>query len=118
MAKRVRLSDDAGTNWYTLPGNSAELANEAGEIADTVFGQNYSSAQTGMLGWTLSANGLYKGFAGYVAKIMKSGTPTAMTAEPMALVSGKTYQVTNAAKRTFSRTAALTFLGNAIAISN
>lgn len=114
MAKRVRVSDDAGSNWYTLPGNTAELSSEAGEIDDTIFGQNFGSTQSGLIGTTINANALYKGFAGYQAKIMKSGTSTLMTAEAMSLVSGKTYQITAATKRLFDRTASLIVYDNAV----
>lgn len=103
MAKRIRLSDDDGANWYTLPGSSGELSSEAGELDDTVFGQNFSSTFPGINGWTINANARYKGYAGYQAKILKTGTSTTMTTEPMSLVSGKTYQVTDAAKRLFDR---------------
>jgi hypothetical protein len=37
--------------------------------------------------------------AGYSAKLYRSGTSTAMTAEATTLVTGKTYRITNAAKR-------------------
>lgn len=106
MAKRVRVSDDGGSTLYTLPGNTAELTFEGGELDDTIFGQDFSSTQSGLIGWTISANGLYKGFAGYVAKILKSGSPTTMTAEAMSLVSGKTYKVAAASKQMFDRNAA------------
>lgn len=108
MAKRVRVSDDNGSTWHTLPGNTAELSFEAGDIEDTIFGQNYSSTQTGLIGWTISANGLYKGFAGYVATIMRAGTSTALTNEPMSKVSGQVYQVTDATKRVLNRAVPLT----------
>ena len=65
VAKRVRLSDDAGSNWYTLPGSTAELRNEAGEIPDTVFGQVFASAEVGLIEGMITSNALYKGFAGY-----------------------------------------------------
>lgn len=117
MAKRVRISADGGTTWNTLPGNTADFKNEAGDIVDTVFGQEYKSGQTGLLTGSMTANSLYKGFAGYVAKIKKAGTSTVLTTEAMSLVAGKTYQVTSAAKRTFNRGVALTFFDNAIAVS-
>lgn len=103
MAKRVRLSDDDGSTWSTLPGNTASISNEAGEIDDTIFGQNFASTQTGLIGWTVSANGLYKGFAGYVAKLLKIGMATSMTGEATTLVSGKTYQITATTKRIWDR---------------
>jgi len=98
-AKRIRLSDDSGSNWYTMPGNAGAINNEAGQLDDTVFGQNWSSIQSALIGWSVSANGLYKGFAGYVATIKEAGTTTSMTAEAASLVSGKTYQIDDITKR-------------------
>jgi hypothetical protein len=108
MAKRVRISDDGGTSWYTLPGNTAELSSEAGDLDDTIFGQDFSSTQSGLIGWTISANGLFKGFAGYVAKILKPGTPTAMTAEPMGQIgTSLTFEITDPSKNVWNRHAEL-----------
>jgi hypothetical protein len=120
MAKRVRVSDDSGATWYTLPGNTAELTDEAGDIKDTIYGQDYASSQTGLIATAIKANGLYKGFAGYVATLKKSGTPTTLTDEPMSLVSGKTYKVTDATKQCFDRNTALSFKddGSALDPSN
>ena len=109
MAKRVRISDDSGSTWYTLPGNTAELSSEAGDIDDTIFGQDFSSTQTGLIGWTVAANGLYKGFAGYVATIKKSGSSTTFTNEAMTLVSGKTYKITDEVKNNWDHTATFVF---------
>lgn len=117
MAKTVRVSDDGGSNWYTLPGNQGELTHEANEIEDTIFGQSFESRFPGIINWTVDANGLYKGYAGYVAKILKSGTPTSMTGEAMSLVSGKTYQVTASTKRTFDKDSSITVLDNASPVS-
>lgn len=117
MAKRVRVSDDAGSNWYTLPGNSGERNSEAGDIEDTIFGQDYASSQTGLIAHKVNANGLYKGFAGYVAVIKKSGTPTAMTNEAMSLVSGKTYKTTAATKNVWSRLTVPTIKDNAVTVA-
>lgn len=99
-AKRVRVSDDSGATWHTLPGNTAELSNEAGDLDDTIFGQLFKSTQPGLLQSQVTANGLYKGFAGYVVDIYKQAdTSSAMTDQAMNLVSGKTYEVTDATKR-------------------
>ena len=67
MPKTVDLSDDNGVQWHSLPGGTGELTSEAASIDDTIFGQTYQSNQPGLIGWTVTANGLYKGFAGYVA---------------------------------------------------
>jgi len=109
MAKRIRISDDSGSNWYTLPGNSGEFRNSAGEIVDTVFGQDWKSGQPGMLSWSIIANAIYKGYAGYVAVIKKQGSTTSMTAESMSLVSGKTYQIDAAAKQVWDHSVSLVF---------
>ena len=117
MAKRVRISADDGTAWYTLPGNTAEMSNEAGELDDTIFGQDFSSTFPGLIGWTINANGLFKGYAGYVTTIKKAGTSTVMTAEPMSLVAGKTYQITAATKRMMNRAVTTSVLDNAVAVA-
>jgi len=107
-AKSVRVSAD-GISWFTLPGNSGEWNDEAEQIDDTIFGQTFSSTQPGLITWTSNAQAFYKGFAGYVASIKSSGTPTAITDEPMTLVSGKTYRVTDRTKNALDYTKAITF---------
>ena len=117
MAKRIRLSSDGGTVFYTLPGNSGELRNEAGEIVDTVFGQEFQSTQPGLIGWSITSNALYKGFAGYVATIKRVGTSTAIVGGGMTLVTGKTYRITNAAHTIWDRNATLTVKDNAVTVA-
>lgn len=102
MAKRIQISPDS-TNWYTFPGNKGDMNHTAGDIKDTVFGQDYESGQSGMISWNVSCNGLFKGFAGYVTKIKKSGTPTVFTGEATTLVSGKTYKIAAATKNVWDR---------------
>lgn len=97
--KKFNISIDAGVTWQTFPGDTAELQLNGTNINDTVFGANYQSGQPGIINWNMSANGFYKGFAGYVAKLNQGGTPTVITAEACTLVSGKTYRITNAAHR-------------------
>ena len=53
---------------------------------------------------------------GHAATVKKSGTSTVFTGEAFTLVSGNTYQITDAAKRVWDRTASFTFYGNSIAI--
>ena len=114
MAKRIRISADNGTTWTTLPGNSGEISNEAGTIDDTIFGQNWQSQQAGLIDWTISANGLYKGFAGYVGTVFKQGTSTVMTAEATTQVgSTKTWQITSTAKRNLNPAVAVSVLVSA-----
>jgi hypothetical protein len=113
-AKVITISIDGGTTNRTLPGNSGELANDAGSIDDTIFGQDFKSSQTGLISWSIKANGLYKGFAGYVAKILKSGTTTAFTDEAMSVVSGKTYKIDAATKNVWDRNVPITVEDNAV----
>jgi predicted secreted protein len=117
MAKRIRISDDNGTNWYTLPGNQGELSNEAGTVDDTIFGQDWQSQQSTLVNWSVSANALYKGFAGYLEVISKSGTATAMTDEACSLVSGKIYRITAATKRVLDPATAVVVKDNAVAVN-
>ncbi|MGD9727680.1 MAG: hypothetical protein AB7L09_21180 [Nitrospira sp.] len=120
-AKRIRVSPDNGSNWYTLPGNQGELRNEAGQIVDTIFGQSFESNQPGLIVTDIMANGLFKGFAGYVAVLKQSsGAAVAMNDEATTLLSGKTYQITNAAHRIIDRATAIVVEDNAtpVAASN
>jgi len=116
VAKEVLISGDGGTTYFTLPGGSGEWNDEADQIEDTIFGQTFASTQPGLITWTSNANALYKGFAGYVAKLMSSGTATAMTAEAMSLVTGKTYRVTDNTKSVISFAHAYTFKDNGVAV--
>lgn len=117
MSKRVQISDDAGATWFTFPGNKADKSLTASDINDTIFGADYQSGQTGMITSEMSCNGLFKGFAGYVSKIMKSGTATTFTASGMTLVTGKTYKMTLATQNIWDRKTAVTILDNAVAVS-
>lgn len=58
--------------------------------------------------------------AGYASHIYKEGTPTAMVGEALSLVTGKTYRITNRAKRLLDPTVAITVYDNAspVAASN
>lgn len=115
-AKEVLVSAD-GSTWYTLPGGTGEWSDEGDQINDTIFGQTFQSTQPGLITWNANANALYKGFAGYVASIKRSGTPTTLTNEACSLVSGKTYQITNTAKRVLDPDTAVVVKGNAVTIS-
>ncbi len=114
MAKKVTVSTDAFVTNNTLPGNSAELSFEGGEIEDTIFGQDFGSNEIGLLGWSVSANGLYKGFAGYVATIKKPGTSTSMTTESMSVETGQIFQIDSVTKQIFDRATTMTIFDNAV----
>ncbi len=102
-AKTISLSSDGGTTYFVLPGNSGELRNDGAEIDDTIFGANFRSNFPGLINWGVTANGIYKGFAGYEVDISEIGTASVFTAESMTLVSGKTYRIDDATKEIWDR---------------
>ena len=117
MAKRIRLSSD-DTTYDTLPGSSGEISNEAGQLQDTIFGQDFSSNFPGLIGWQVQANGLFKGIAGYQVGLKITGTSTSMTDEAMALVSGKTYQISDSAKEIIDRSTTIVIEDNSVAVAS
>lgn len=102
-AKQVLLSADDIT-YYLLPGGTGEFSRNGQAITDTIFGQTYKSELTGPISWGINANAIYKGYVGYQATIKKIGSPTVAAGEAFTLVSGKTYQINNVAKRVWDRT--------------
>lgn len=98
-AKRIRVSNDSGSTWWTLPGSQGDKTTERNKVTDTIFGQDYESQFSALGQGQITANSFFKGVAGYVAKILQSGTSTAMASEACALVSGKTYKISAAAKQ-------------------
>lgn len=113
-AKRIRISTDAGTTWFTLPGSSGEKRTESTSFNDTVFGQSFQSEDLSLLMASISGNSYFKGVAGYTASVKISGTSTVMTAEPTALVTGKTYRIVSAAKRMIDYNSPITVLVTAV----
>lgn len=116
-AKTVQVSDDNGSNWYTLPGNSGEFSDEAGSLDDTIFGQLFQSGQPNLIGWSVNANALFKGFAGYTVDIKKTGTPTTMTDEAMSSIATDTYQVTASTKRILDPDTTIVVEDNNVAVA-
>lgn len=112
--KRITVSSDAGTTNYTLPGNTGDTKNEVNAVVDTVFGQLFESDNATLSQWSVTANGIFKGVAGYNVSLKKGGTPTTMTAEACAQTAGQTYQVTDTTKRVISYEDALTVFDNAV----
>lgn len=113
-AKRIRVSVDNGVTYYTFPGSTGEKRTEMATVNDTIFGQEWSSEQPSIGQVQITANGFFKGVGGYQASVKKSGTSTAMTTEACALVSGKTYQITDTTKRVIDYAAALTVFDNGV----
>lgn len=102
-AKAVRISSDGGSTYVTLPGSQGSFNSNAESVDDTILGQTYSSTDIGLQGWSISSDGIFKGFSGYLAELKKVGTPVTFTAESMTLVSGKTYAIDDAAKEIWDR---------------
>lgn len=108
-AKVVQVSADNGSTWHTLPGGSGAFNNEASQIDDTIFGQEYQSNEVGLIGWSADANALYKGFAGYKCTLKQiSGSSSTMTGQAMSLVSGKTYKCADVTKNIWDKAATWT----------
>ncbi len=106
-AKKIQISTDGGTIYADLPGSEGSFEIDAEAIDDTILGNTYQSNEVGLVGWKVSSNGIFKGFAGYLAEIYEPGTPTGMTDEATTLVSGKTYQIDDITKRVLDRTVAI-----------
>lgn len=79
-AKTVQVSEN-GTDFFTLPGSTADLSVEGGQLDSTVFGNIFSQSETGLITWNVSANAMYRGFAGYKSSIRSTGSPTPITAD-------------------------------------
>ena len=113
-AKKIQVSDNSGTNYYTLPGSSGGLTLERATVNDTVFGQNFASMLASLGQWSVTANAYFKGVVGYIATIKKTGTATTMTSQAMSLVSGKTYQISDPTKRVISFADSLNVFDNGV----
>ena len=108
-AKIIQVSED-GVEWATLPGNTGDLNEEGNELTDTIFGQVFSSTQTGLINWSISANALYRGFAGYVSTVRATGEPAVFTDEEMSQVdSSQTWEIDSASTSVWSPETVPTF---------
>ena len=52
------------SSWDTLPGSTASVSRESGQITDTILGAGFDSTQVGLISWSYSGEAFYKGFAG------------------------------------------------------
>lgn len=110
MAKRIQVSDDAGSNWYTLPGNSGSINSDGQELNDTIFGHSFQSSEIGLISGQISSNAIYKGFAGYHCDIRQmAGSTTSFTGESTSQETGQIYVIDDATKDVWDHTQALTF---------
>lgn len=117
-AKVIRVSDDSGATWKTLPGATGSFDGDNETQDDTIFGNSYRSQEVGLLTWQMGANAFYKGFAGYLAEIYEPGTSTAFTDEAMALESGLIYAISDGTKDLWNRSVAIAVEDNAIAVAD
>ena len=117
-AKVLRISNDGGSTYRTLPGSQAAFNVNGEPVDDTILGQSYQSNDIGLITWSFSADAIFKGFSGYKAEIKKVGTAVAFTAEDMTLVSGKTYAIDDATKDIWDRSeATMDILDNAVSVA-
>lgn len=116
-AKKTKVSRD-GITYYTVPGSTGSINYEGEEIEDTVFGQCFASTQTGLIGWSVSANAYYKGFAGYQANLLKAGTPIEVTAGATTDLTGGVYQITDDGKRVMAIASGYTVKDGATDVTN
>jgi predicted secreted protein len=112
--KRIQISDDGGANYFTFPGSTGDMRRELASVNDTIFGQNFQSEDVSIGQFMITCNSFFKGVAGYIARVMQGGTPVVMTTEATTLVSGKTYQITNAVRRIIDYNTPLVVLDNAV----
>jgi len=116
-AKKVRISNDAGTTWEELPGSQAGFDSNAESIEDTILGQSFSSSEIGLVDWSVSSDGIYKGYAGYLAEIKQVGTPVPFTDETMSLVTGLTYAIDDTTKELWNKDVPIVVSDNAVPVA-
>ena len=107
MAKLIQISPDGGTTWNPLPGSEGAFNVEAEAISDTILGQSYSSAEVGLVTWSVSSDGIFKGFPGYTCDILKSGAGGSAVGEACSIVGGKTYEVDDITRSVWDRSVAI-----------
>lgn len=83
-AKLIQVSRD-GITWNTLTGNDAGIDINGAEIENTTFGSDFTSAITGIIEHSLSANSMFRNTAGFQARLKKAEDSTPFTAESMSL---------------------------------
>lgn len=116
-AKAIKISNDGGTTYVTLPGSQGAFNADGEAIEDTILGQIFASAEVGLTNWSVSSDAIWKGYAGYQAEILQVGTTTGMTDEATTLTTGLTYQITDTTKRILDRTVAITIHDNAAPVA-
>lgn len=107
-AKAIQVSFDDGSTWGTLPGSTGAHSQEATQIGDTIFGNIYQSQEAGLINWGFTGEAIWKGFAGYKAKLKEIGSGTTATGEAMSNDSGQIYSIDDATKEIWDRTSTIT----------
>lgn len=119
--KTIKVSAD-GVTYYVLPGNTGDFNIEKAQLDDTIYGSAYSSSQPGITDVTISANAMYRGFAGYQSIIRRSGaTATVATGEAMSQVdSSQTYRIDDTTKNVWDHnvTAVIYDNGSQVAVAD
>lgn len=117
MAKVIRISDDDGATWMNLPGSQGSFDTEAEAIDDSILGASYSSSEIGLIAWSVSSDGIYKGFPGYAAKLKKPGAPVISDGEAMSQVAGQVYQIDDPLHEIWDRTDTVVVNDNAVPVA-
>jgi len=117
--KELRVSSDDIT-YFQLPGNTGDITFEGNQLEDTIFGQEFSSSETGLINWSVSGNAMYRGFAGYNSIIRRNGTTgTAFTGETLSQVdSTQTYRVDDTTKNVWDWSATTTVYDNGTPVAD
>ncbi len=111
-AKAIQISNDGGTTWITLPGSQGSFNANGESIEDTILGYEFASNESGLVNWGVSGEAIWKGFAGYIAELKAVGSTTGFTTEAMTVVTGKTFQIDDAAKEIWDRSVTLVIWDN------
>jgi len=117
--KTIQVSSDDVT-YYVLPGNTGDINFEGNQLDDTIFGQAFSSSETGLINWSVSGNAMYRGFAGYSSIVKRSAaSSTAFTGETLAQVdSSQTYRIGDSTKSVWDWTTGVTINDNATPVAD
>jgi hypothetical protein len=102
MSVHVTYAKDVTIDGTPIPARTASLSRTGNVIDDSNFvtsADGNTSRMTGLKDWSCEVEGHASKVQGYKAVLKKSGTATTLTTEATTNVSGKIYQITDAAKR-------------------
>ena len=97
VQENSRVNDAAGI-FRTFPGSGGSFSAETADITDTILGQTFESNERGLIDWSVSTDGIYKGYPGYTCRISratteKQGTNLATTRLTSSGTAGETKRV-------------------------